>query len=263
MSLDLILMIVGGSILAIFLLIALVSSILNVGGKEVKALERRWFGKKMPSNRVFAMKGEIGIQARVKGPGLYLLPPFIYKRRSYPFIVIGNDEIGVVQSNDGNPVPSGKIFARPVECDLFQDGEAFLRNGGEKGIQLAILPPGGNSSERGYNSGGYRLNPLLFTVKTVKQTVIKEDEVGIVESVDGTPVPAGRIFGKVVESDLFQDAAAFLANGGEKGPQIQTLPPGTFRINPAMFKVTPVKITVIEKGQVGIVTSQDGQPISN
>ena len=247
---------------SILVLIVLINSMLNVGGREIKTLERRWFGKKMPRNRVFALKNEIGVQARAKGAGLYFLPPFIYKKRAFSYTIIGNDEIGVVQSNDGNPVPSGKIFARPVECDLFQDGEAFLKNGGEKGIQISILPPGGYSTDKGTRTGGYRINPLLFTIKTVKQTVIKEDEVGIVEAVDGRPVPAGRIFGKVVECDLFQDGAAFLKNGGEKGPQIQTLPPGTFRINPALFKVSAVKITTIDKGQIGIITAQDGQPIS-
>jgi regulator of protease activity HflC (stomatin/prohibitin superfamily) len=259
---SLILTIAGYSLLAIFLLIIVFSSILNVGGREIKTLERRWIGKQMPKDRVFAMTNEIGVQARVKGPGLTFIPPFIYKRRAFPFVIIGPDEIGLVQSNDGNPVPSGKIFARPVECNLFQDGEAFLKNGGEKGIQLGIIPPGGYATDKETRTGGYRINPLLFTVKTVKQTVIKEDEVGVVEAIDGSPVPAGRIFGKVVECDLFQDGAAFLANGGEKGPQIQTLPPGTYRINTALFKVTPVKITVIEKGQIGIVTSQDGKPIA-
>ena len=88
--------IAGIGILAIFLLIILFSSMLNVGGREIKTLERRWFGKQMPKNRVFAMRNEIGIQARVKGPGLTLIPPFIYKRKAFPFVIIGNNEIGLV-----------------------------------------------------------------------------------------------------------------------------------------------------------------------
>ena len=244
-------MIAGIAIAVIFLITLIWSSILIVGGKEIKVLERRWFGKEMPKNRVFAMSNQIGVQARTKGPGLYFLFPFIYKRKRQDFIVIGTNQIGLVVSSDGAPVPSGKIFAKPVECDLFQDGESFLTNGGEKGPQIPIIPP-----------GLYRINPLLFNVKPVDVTIISENQVGIVEAIDGAPVPSGRIFGKVVNCDLFQDAAAFLKNGGEKGPQIQILPPGNYRINTLLFKVTPVAITVVEKGQIGIVTAQDGKPIS-
>ena len=57
---------------AIFLIVLLYSSILIVGGKEINVLERRWFGREMPKDRVFAMNNEIGVQARTKGPGLYL-----------------------------------------------------------------------------------------------------------------------------------------------------------------------------------------------
>lgn len=140
MEISSILMLAVISIAAVFVIIFLYSSILIVGGKEINILERRWFGKEMPKDRIFAMNNEIGVQARAKGPGLYLLIPFIYKTKKQEFTVIGNNEIGVVISVDGNPVPSGKIFAQTVECNLFQDGELFLKNGGEKGVQIQLLP---------------------------------------------------------------------------------------------------------------------------
>ena len=65
----------------LFFLALLFSSLLIVGGREIKVLERRWFGRQMPKDRVFAMSDEIGIQARTKGPGLYFLTPFIYTRK--------------------------------------------------------------------------------------------------------------------------------------------------------------------------------------
>ena len=251
MAISTVLLLAALILAAIFIFIFLYSSILIVGGKEINVLERRWFGKEMPKDRVFAMSNEIGIQARAKGPGLYLLIPFIYKTKKQEFTVIGKDEIGVVISVDGNPVPSGKIFAKTVDCNLFQDGELFLKNGGEKGTQIQFLPP-----------GIYRINPLLFSVRIEPVTIIGENQVGIIESIDGAPIPPGRIFGKVVNCDLYQDGDAFLKNGGEKGPQIKTLPPGNYRINPLLFKVKNVNVTVIDKGQIGIVTSQDGKQIS-
>ena len=59
------LIVLGG----ILLLITILSSLLIVGGKEIKVLERRWFGRQMPKDRVFAMSNQIGVQARTKGPG--------------------------------------------------------------------------------------------------------------------------------------------------------------------------------------------------
>jgi uncharacterized membrane protein YqiK len=238
----------------IFLIYLFFNILLFVGGSEVRVLERRWIGKPMPKDRVFAVDNEQGIQAKALGPGRHFLYPFIYKnkRKELPLTVIGTDQIGLVVAADGAPVPSGKIFANPVDCDLFQDGEAFLKNGGQKGPQIQIIP-----------TGLYRVNPLLFKVQPIKYTVIAENQVGIVEAIDGATIPAGRIFGKVVECDLFQDAAAFIRNGGEKGPQIQVIPQGNYRINTLLFKVTPVPITLIQKGEVGIVTAQDGQSISD
>jgi uncharacterized membrane protein YqiK len=142
-------------------------------------------------------------------------------------------------------------MARSVDCDLFQDGEAFLRNGGEKGPQLGILP-----------EGEYKINPHLFEVTEVPAIMIEDGEVGYVESIDGRPVarPGGN-FGSPVECDSFQDAEAFLKNGGQKGPQIQFLPPGYYRINTTMFRVQKQPITIIPGGKVGLIEATDGARI--
>lgn len=117
----------------IVLLIIVFNTFVVVGGRGIAVLERRWFGAKMPQGRVIAMKNEMGIQARTLGPGLHLLIPFIYKARKLDFTVISENEVGIIESIDGTPVPPGKIFAKVVENhNSFQDGEAFLSNGGEK-----------------------------------------------------------------------------------------------------------------------------------
>ena len=60
-------------------LIAIVKSIAVVSGTKIAVLERRWIGKTIPNGRVVALKDEVGIQARILGPGLHFLFPFIYK----------------------------------------------------------------------------------------------------------------------------------------------------------------------------------------
>lgn len=227
------------------------SSIVIVGGQNIVVLERRWIGKGMPDGRTVALSNEVGIQARILGPGFHLLMPFIYKRTKHPFVLIEPGCVGLVESITGESLPKDKIMAKPVECELFQDGEAFIKNGGQKGRQLMILP-----------DGEYRINPHLFKVKIVDGVLIGEDEVGIVESIAGKPVErVGGNFGKPVTCDSFQDAAAFLENGGEKGPQIDFLKPGFYRINKLMFKIRKDKIIEIPGGEIGLVESLDGKRI--
>lgn len=232
-------------------LVVLSRSFTIAKGDQIVVLERRWFGTQMPDGRTVALSNEVGVQARVLGPGFHLLIPFIYKVSKRPFCVIRKNAVGVVRAITGAPIPSGSFMAKAVNCDLFQDGEAFLRNGGEKGPQLAILP-----------EGEYKINPHLFEVVEVPAVMIEDDEVGYVESIDGKAVAReGGNFGSPVNCDSFQDAQAFLKNGGQKGPQIQFLPPGYYRINAIMFRVAKMPITKIPGGKVGLVEATDGARI--
>ncbi len=64
-----------------------------------------------------------------------------------------------------------------------------------------------------------------------------------------------------MDCDTFQDAHAFLINGGQRGPQAMVIPEGSFRINSLLFSVTKVPLTVINKNQIGIVEAHGGTPI--
>ena len=232
--------------------ILIYESVVVVGGNEIALIERRWFGSKMPQGRVVALGNEVGIQARTLGPGLHFLIPFIYKATKSVFTEILDDEIGLIESVDGNAIPAGRIFAAVVPGhNSFQDGEAFIKNGGQKGPQIEVLPP-----------GKYRINPYLFKLTKGSVTEIKDQEIGIVESVDGAPIPEGKIFARAVEGHAsYQDGEAFINNGGQKGPQIEFIPPGNYRINPYLFKVTKSLATKIGEGEIGLVESSDGSAI--
>lgn len=234
-------------IIALFLLS---KSCVNVGSKELAIMERRYIGKEMAGGRTIALKGEIGIQARVLGPGLHFFFPFIFRARKEKITTIGNNQIGIVEAITGVPIPKGHFLATSVECDTFQDGEKFLKNGGQKGIQIAIIPP-----------GEYRINKRLFDVKLEDITIIDENQIGVVESFDGKPMEHGHVVAKPVDSNFFQDGEAFLKNGGEKGPQVDILPPGKYRINPRLFHVKPEPIKEIKQDKIGLVKAIDGMPI--
>lgn len=233
-------------------LVILVKTVVIVNGNEIAVLERKYFGKSMPQGRVVAQEDEIGVQARTLGPGLHFLVPFLYSTKKQQFTVIKEDEIGLVESIDGNSIPAGKIFGRTVDGhNTFQDGAAFLANGGEKGPQIPVIP-----------AGTYRINPFLFTVRVVPVTVIPAGQIGIVTSMDGQPIKPGRLLAERIEGhSTFENGQAFLDNGGQRGPQIDILLPGTYRINTDLFKVELKDATIVPANKVGLVTAKDGKPL--
>lgn len=234
----------------IIFIILFYNALLNVKANELAVIELRYIGKNMKEGRTIALPGEIGIQAGVLVPGLHILIPFIQVAKKLRFVVIKDYQIGIVESVTGLPIPYGEFMARHVECDTFQDGIAFLKNGGQKGPQIKIIPP-----------GEYRINPFLFKVEIVPATAVKEDEIAIVESIAGKAIPPGKIMAETVESNLFQDGFAFLQNGGQKGPQVQILTPGMYRINTYLFKVVTVPAIVVPGGHIRMVTAMDGTQI--
>jgi uncharacterized membrane protein YqiK len=135
---------------------------------------------------------------------------------------------------------------------------------GEAGYQADTLSPG---MYFGYWRWQYRI------IK-VGVTVIPQGEIALVVAADGAAIPPGRILGRVVPCDNYQDARMFFAGGGEKGRQLGILTGGTYRINTALFTVITSAVAEhhgmlpdqlllqrVEPDKVGIVTTLDGQPI--
>ena len=262
-----------------YLLLALVASVVilwfltrvfvNVGAREIAIKERRYLGAKMPPGRVVATEGEVGIQADVLKPGLHFIKwPFERVVRKVPLIEIGPDEIGVIEAIDGEPMPQGRIFApdRAQNAhNYFQDPIAFIKRGGVKGIQLRTLPP-----------GLWPIHPYLFRVSIAKATVIPQGRVGVIWAADGAPLDAGRLLGKAIAGHRnFQDAEQYIASGGQKGPQVEILTPGTYRIltesfsvegeserKPGLLNVRVFDATVISENSVGLVEALDGAPLN-
>ncbi|MDT7809239.1 MAG: hypothetical protein QOJ70_3052, partial [Acidobacteriota bacterium] len=256
-----------GFVLFIVAVILLRRWFVNVGAREIAIKERRYFGAKMPPGRVVATEGEVGIQADVLKPGLHFVKwPFERVVHKVPLIEIGADELGVVQAIDGEPMPPGRNFAPDRAQNAhnnFQDPIAFIKRGGVKGIQLRTLPP-----------GLWPIHPYLFRVSISKTTMIPPGKVGVITASDGDPLDAGRLNGKAIDGHRnFQDAEQFVASGGQKGPQVETLTPGTYRIltqsvplaggdpKPGLFFVRLFDATVINENQVGLVEALDGAPL--
>ena len=212
--------------------------------------------REMPDGKIIATKGEAGFQAKTLAPGLYFSKwVWQYEVKQQNFIIIPQGKIGLVLAKDGVEIPTGAILARKVDCDNFQDAEKFLTNNGQKGRQTAYI-----------TAGSYRINTHLFEVSVVEMVQIHESMVGIVTTLDGSPIEGGQIAGKHIEGhNNFQDIDTFLKNGGNRGLQPQIILAGSYNINPWAVQIEEIPMTEIPIGHVGVVISyigQDGKDLS-
>jgi uncharacterized membrane protein YqiK len=98
---------------------------------------------------------------------------------------------------------------------------------GEAGFQAAIL------------RGGIHLFyfPWQYRIHREPLVVVSEGKIGYVYARDGRPLPPTQTLGATVECNHFQDAAAFLREGGQRGRQRAFLREGVYALNLASFVV--------------------------
>jgi uncharacterized membrane protein YqiK len=185
-----------------------------------------------------------------------------YRVVKVPVVVVRPGEIALVVAADGVPIPSERVLAKAVDSDNFQDAEAFLRNGGERGRQAAFV-----------TAGTYRINPALFEVVTTESAPkygmapkdlhvyqMPPDRVGIVTVLDGRPIASGDLAGPSVPGhDSFQRPQAFMEAGGCRGLQEDVLLSGSWNLNPWFAHVEPVPLVEVPIGYVGVVVSYVGR----
>ena len=172
----------------------------------------------------------------VLGFVLFLL--FLFLFPGGMLVVVGGQEVGIIERKYlGRPLPEARVVAMRSEV----------------GIQARVLQP-----------GLHVLAPIIYTVAKQPMIEISEAEVGLVESIDGRPLEPGQIFARrVAGHDTFQDGEKFLQNGGQKGPQVDILSPGKYRINTYLFNVRTVPAVTVDQGEVGVVSGRDGVPITS
>lgn len=165
-------------------------------------------------------------------------------------VYIGEQKVGIVIKRFAmRNLPPGQIIALK----------------GEAGYQADVLPPGLHFF---YWTWQYRILHMPLTY-------VPSGEIALVVAAAGAPIPPGRILGRTVSCNHFENARAFLAGGGEKGRQLAILTAGTYRINSALFTVITswnatdhglspemLRLYKVEPDRVGIVTTLDGAPIA-
>ncbi|MBN2162604.1 MAG: SPFH domain-containing protein [Pontiellaceae bacterium] len=227
-------------IASILILAALViPSISIIGPTQVGLVTRRFSFKRLSSDNPIAFRGEAGYQARLLMPGWRFKLWILYGVEKHPWVQIPAGNIGVVVAQVGLPLPTG------AKSGVYHDGfgnycnlEAFISNGGQKGVQRPVLPPGTLAP----------IHPVAFLVITA-------------DHVYGVPIlKRGRMpieFG-MAASRKPMGAPPPLPRRGE-------LSPASFGLRPEQLKVLRIGSQQGADGKVidmvGVVTVFEGDPL--
>lgn len=136
------------------------------------------------------------------------------------------DMVGIVTTLDGAPIAEGEIAGLYLpHHDNFQNAQAFMAGGGQRGLQEQILL-----------SGSWNLNPWFVRVEQIPMTEIPIGYAGVVISYIGK---------------AHQDVSGLefkhgdLVNTGHKGVWVVPLYPGKHPLNTRVMKIELVPTTNI------------------
>jgi uncharacterized membrane protein YqiK len=191
-----------------------------IGPTEI-GLPTKRFGAKLTDGNVIAFRGEAGYQSEMLMPGWRFRLWPMYRVDKYPWVQVPAGEIGVVIAQVGEPLPIGAKSAVYKEgFGDFRDVRSFLENGGQKGVQRPVLPPGTLAaihpiaflvitSQKVYGApvspdvprqqgGGYGpvsfgLQPAHLRVVNITPTQEGQDVIGVITALEGTPLDKGDI----------------------------------------------------------------------
>jgi uncharacterized membrane protein YqiK len=139
---------------------------------------------------------------------------------------IGPDMVGIVTTLDGKPIPEGEIAALYLPGhDNFQNAQAFMNAGGQRGLQEQVLL-----------SGSWNLNPWFVRVEQVPMTEVPIGYVAVIIS----------FVGKAHEDISGVDFKyGDLVHVGHKGVWERPMYPGKHPLNTRVMRVELVPTTNI------------------
>ena len=185
-----------------------------------------------------------GLQLDVLPEGRYFYNPYVWHWEVYPMIEIPREKMGIRVRLHGEDLPYGDFLAKDED---------------DKGIVEEVFKP-----------GRYAINAILIDRET-KETVgvprRKSDYVEIIELWDPKVIPAGY---KGIVTNLAgpipDDPNVLLVEAGRRGPQTETLEPGTYYLNPYMYRINAIDTRSqrfnLSENKDMTFPSKDGFPIS-
>src|SRR6476619_6839523 len=259
--------------------------LIEIGADEMGIIEAV-DGEPMPPGRIFApdraqnahnnfqdpiafikQGGVKGIRLRTLPPGLWPIHPYLFRISVAKTTIIPQGKVGVVIAADGAPLDPGRLLGKAIDGHIsFQNAELFVSSGGQRGPQVDILTPGTYRilTQSAPLEGGTEGKPGLFTIRLFDATVISENQIGLVEALDGAPLnPGDYVAESIPGHDNFQDGHEFIDSKGQRGPQKDILLPGTYYINPLLFKVILETAKEVKPGEVAVIVSNTGKDPSD
>lgn len=213
------------AVIVLCVALVILKSITSIGPTEIGLVRKNFGFKKLKDDSPIAFNGEAGYQETLLMPGLRFKFWPMYSVAKYPWVQVPAGEIGVVIAQTGAPLPIGAKSARyNPKFENFSDAKTFLENGGQKGVQRPVLPPGTLvpihpvaflvlTARQVYGlpvdpqfantSKGDRLTPQHFGLEPQQLRVVEisphgdEDVLGVVTTLEGDPLPSGDIAGRL------------------------------------------------------------------
>jgi regulator of protease activity HflC (stomatin/prohibitin superfamily) len=227
-------------IIVVVVIIAFVAwkSFHTVGATEVGLVGKRFAFRKLDQDNPIAFRGEAGYQATLLMPGLRFKLWPLYGVKKFPWVQVPAGEIGVVIAQVGDPLPIGaKSAVYKPELANFSNLHSFVDQGGQKGVQRPVLPPGtlvpihpvafliltaqsvyglpvspdlaDQSKDRTLSPASFGLSPDQLRVVVIAPDPNGIDLVGVVTALEGEPLPSGDIASRL---GGFDDVAAIEAS---------------------------------------------------
>ena len=238
---------IGLGVLALITLVILGLSVHFIGPTDIGLVLKRFSRFKLPDDNPIAFKGEAGYQAELLMPGFRFKFWLMYQVTKHPWVQVPADGIGIVIAQIGGALPPGaKTAVYKHSFGQFSHPATFIKDGGQKGVQRTVLPPGTSlplhpiaflvivenqlfgvpisqeledrfdrARQEPYKVFGLeRADMRLVRVapQLDKKTGILTDMVGIVEVLDGDPLNEGDIACRL---GGFQDIQQLMDNASE------------------------------------------------
>jgi len=168
--------------------------------------------------------GQKGRQAGYLTAGTYRINTFLFDITLADMTRVEENRVGIVTTLDGEPIEAGNIAGKQIEGHQnFQDADAFLRAGGNRGLQQQVVL-----------AGLYNFNPWFVQIEQMEMVTVPIGYVGVVNSYVGSE-------GADVSGDEFKHGN--IVAKGHKGVWAEPFGPGKYPLNLYTMKVELVPTT--------------------
>lgn len=168
--------------------------------------------------------GQKGRQTALLTAGTYRINTYAFTIAVADMVHIKENMVGIVTTLDGKPIKVGQIAGENIEGhNNFQDIDAFLANGGNRGLQPQVML-----------AGSYFINPWAIQIEEIPMTDVSIGHVGVVISYIGED-------GKDLTGETFKHGN--IVGKGQRGVWMEPLGPGKYPINKYTMKVELVPTT--------------------